>query len=322
MRDFKEMQEIDRINKWVKATFETFGLIGCVLMLAVYWQPSLRKLSVSIYFRYIAINCICKTIANLILTQAYFDLMKILKFLPTLLSFFWLLFSPICAWLESLASFDRFMTILFPKRLKLIRTACVQRIMIALVVVLNCLIHLHKLIGYEYIYVIGGLAKNNESSMEKIREFILISGLVSSSALPFMCMLVLSIATLVGVLATRRRLRAAGLANGINALSSRRKLLRDLKFGMTMIFLNLLFIFSIGFHNLRGLISFWNPFDRESQSRAYMLFDILMINLKDYYYMFNFYIQLLVNSIVRKELFMIFSRLVAKIKGLLLNHHN
>lgn len=305
-----------QIESLMSKTIRSIGLIGSVLMFAVYSQQSLRRLSVSVYFRYMAIVCFTSNVFSFIQFDPsnpsknfFFDfkvIYKISNFLTNLLV-------PISVWLEVLASLDRLVTILFPFRFKWIQNTYIQLVTIASIVIYNMLIYVYNLIERYFLFDIFQIARNVRNQ-KKLENIIRIVDLMSSSVVPFIIMLGSSIVIFVGVVRVHRRIKSSSIMFGIS--SSQRRLLRDIKFGLSMIILNVLFFIFIVAYRLHNLFHL-NPFDEDTHIIYFLFFNKFFSDLSEYYYLINFYIQILVNSLVRKELFSICNRLINRTRRFL-----
>lgn len=305
----EKLNTLNRIEYILKTTIQCFGLIGSLLMLVVYYQASLRKLSLSIYFRYAAAICAYRSIDQLVLNQFYVDLARISQIFGDLAFYLSNLFVPISVWLEVAVSLDRLVTILFPYRFTFIQKKLFKCLVIAGIFVANMGLYLFHLIGTGYLFLISGISENDTAGRLTIRNFKNILDLVSSAAIPFAIMLVSSIAILAGVLKARRRINTTGL--GRTALH--RKLLRDINFGVTMIVLNVLFFIFIGIYRMNVEFRI-NPFNRKTHLLSHLVFEVIVFYLSDFYYMLNFYFQLAINSLIRKELVETFARVWTKLR--------
>lgn len=189
-------------------------------------------------------------------------------------------------WLEVAASFDRFLTIVFlPTRFKSIQKPIVQQTILALILIYNLLFYSEILINY-----------TNSSSQIEWANTLNLMEFVSTSVVPFLVMLTLTIATLYGVLRAHLRMKSAETNN-----SYHRTLRRDVKFGVTMIVLNVLFfVFNVLYrvHTVVGI----SPFSAQKQSFSFLVFGSILAALPEVYYSINLYVQLAVNSLLRHQL--------------------
>lgn len=293
------------IKQIVQQIMRHVGLVGSLFMFSVYSQSSLSNVSISIYFRCMAIVCFCSTIMAIFNFYFNKETYETCPHLASLSLFLSELLAPLSAWLEVFASFDRFLTIVFPFKFKFIQKTSTQIVLITTVVILNILLNIYSLIGIRYIYIITGIPDNYRGRI-KIGKLLYVIDLVNSSLIPFVTMLLLSVATLAGVLRAHQRIKSS-------VLIANRKLVRDIKFGITMLVLNALFFIFIGLYRLRKLYEI-NPFNRKSNIFAFYFFDYALVDLSDDYYFLNFYIQLAVNSVVREEVVKIIVRIAKKIK--------
>lgn len=305
----EKLNTLNRIEYILKTTIQCLGLIGSLLMLVVYYQASLRKLSLSIYFRYAAVICAYRSIDQLVLNQLYVDIGRISQFLGALAFYLSNLFVPISVWLEVAVSLDRLVTILFPYRFTFIQKTLFKCLVIAGIFIVNMGLYLFHLIGTGYLFLISGISENDTAGRLTIRNFKILLDLMSSAAIPFAIMLVASIAILAGVLKARRRIKTTRLGR----TASQRKFLRDINFGVTMIVLNGLFFIFIGIFRMNVEFGI-NPFNRKTHFLSNLVFEYIVFYLSDFYYMLNFYFQLAINSLIRKELVGMFARILRKIK--------
>lgn len=306
-----EIEQLHEINIMFQHVMKYFGLVGSVLMFAVYSRPSLSNLSLSIYYRCMALVCFLSCINSLLRFYCIKEILSASVFLAYLTLYVLDLFAPVSAWLEVLASLDRLITIVFPFKFKFIQKTRFQSIFIAIVILLNLLLYLHYLIGKKYLYVLAGIPENDEQGEVKIVEIIYLLDMINSSAIPFAIMLVTSVATFVGVWRAHRRIKFSHSTRNV----AQQRLLRDLKFGVTIIILNVLFFICIGLNRLANLVNII-PFDRQTQIVGFYGFNYILTNIYEDYYLLHFYFHLSVNSIVRKELVAILSGLAKQITSL------
>lgn len=305
-RMFKINETIERVSLFT-------GLLGSVLMFAVYSRASFSKLSVSIYFKIIAIVCFLSSTSQLFLNYFHYSFNDVYTFPVNLFLFLIALRPPLSAWLEVLASIDRLFTITFPFSHKFIQKPLIQLILIAIVIVSSSLFYSYMILGQGFFSFISGIPDNKQNDV-KMSNFIHKIDVVFCSALPFALMLVTSIVTFVGVLRSYRRIRSSlGSRN-----AAQRKLLKDIKFGVTLIVLNVMFFICVGFYRLSHFINF-NPFNRKKQTSLHFAFHFVLTNLHQDYHVLNFFLQLTINSVVRRELVNIFIDIYKKIRSLFRN---
>lgn len=283
----EKIETFSRYDLAVSLSIQALGLLGNVLMFVVYNQPSLHKLSVSIYFRCQAVFCACQNLHSLLkyLTSYTFLIDKSeasCKLVYYLLS----LITPMSVWMEVVASLDRFLTIVYPTRFEFIRKTRFQRLAVLIILILNMACYLNLLITSHLM--------NDSICSVKFVDSLSVTDLVTGSAVPFVLMLILSGATLIGVLNAHNRVQHSASRP---AHDSHRTRLRDIRFGVTMLVLNLLFfILNLPYH-------LNNQFDVNPFVDYFHLYVYIMVlnDLYDAYYSLAFYVHLAVNSVVRKE---------------------
>lgn len=302
----------------VKYSIQAIGLFGCLLMFAVYSQTSMRRLSVSIYFRSLAVVQTCKTLYYLCPPQYFY--LRAFKYEPTLklLGYVQRLFFPITIWLQVMANFDRFCVIMCPKRFVFLRRRFGQRLVVATVIIYNAVYYSFvaikiKILGPES-------SEEDRASMHRFSRTVHIVDFVNSTLLTFLLMLALSIGILIGIRTTRRRFKTSIVMRS-NSSILKRKTHKDIKFGVTVILLNVMFlIFEEIFRadiifklDLLGLKSEDNPFTR------IRILQLIQSNLGTFYFSIIFFVQLSVNSFVRNELWQLCQRIWTRLRGVF-NH--
>lgn len=278
-----------RIVSDLKLGINSMGLVGNLLMLVIFSRgANLRRLSVSFYIRCMSISCICVNIYYIIqvtylqpMERKHSTRQLVLK----LLAYVERLIISVSVWLEVAATLDRFLTIVSPRRKQLLHNAGMQRSIVAGIVLFN--------MTY-YSYILIEISQNHDYSPRILN----IMDMVNQSAVPFAIMFVASVATFLGVLKSHRR---------INSIKRTRNstLARDIKFGITIIVLNVIFFIFNVLYVLHKCVEM-NPFDvNKKQISARFLF-VSIFYLYEYYYSIYFYVQLTVNNQVRREFFKIF----------------
>lgn len=130
-----------RIELSIRYSFHSLGLVGNILLFVVYSQPSLRRLSVSVYFRCLAVVSSWQ-ILFFFLTLSYWNQLalssqasyKIITYISELCL-------PTLSWLEVAATLDRFLSILFSMRVKFLKKRSIQFTVVASVLVYNMLFY-------------------------------------------------------------------------------------------------------------------------------------------------------------------------------------
>lgn len=316
--DTDTIQLIYKYNAFVRYTVAVVGLLANTCMFVVYFQHGMRKLSVSIYFRCMALVCALQNLHNMFIIDDLFSLIDNSDLMCKLVNFLLILFSPMCAWFELTAGLDRFLTIVFlPTRFKWIEKTCTQCLVVACVVVYNMAFYSKSLfsnylIEYDtgdYAYTVCEDCFGNDGL--EIVDF------VNNSAVPFVIMLLTSVATFAGVIRARRRIRHVGQNDtAINCQQTRRRVRRDVRFGMTMLAMNLaFFLFNLPFR-LNYVVDWMSQIVGSEDDFAFFIFQVILIDAYDMYYSMNFFVQLAVNSLVRRECVKLVRNTFAKIRGL------
>lgn len=198
---------IERIEAVLTKIMRCIGLVGSALMFAVYSQPRVRQLSVSIYFRFMAATCLISNIDQFIINEFFLQIYQLSLHLGKFLGFIPKLFAPSSAWLEVLASLDRFLVIMFPFRFKFIQKTYIQLILIAAIFTINTFLYLYNMTGFKPIHVITGIAENVQGRT-RISDALSIINLLNNSLIPFAIMSFTSVLTFMGVWRAHRRIKS------------------------------------------------------------------------------------------------------------------
>lgn len=281
----------------LEIVIQSLGLIGNLLALVVYSQPRLRCLSISLYIRCLSFCYLCENIRWFIFTYLNLKYTKS-TFTCKFYNYLTDIFIPIGIWLEVFAGFDRLFTIVFPNRFKFIQTKRFKITTILIVVVFN-------LSFYSRYFFAFHLVKKTKDCLAISRQSLRLENSISSMMIPFCLMLISSIITLLGVLNTTRRMRST-----MNRERSMSRTRRDMKFGVTLISMNLVFLVLVAPLNL---IDEFKLFQIKSIYSFAILSNLLLVTF-DSYFSLIFFVQLAVNSIVRKEFFKIIKLLFTLLK--------
>lgn len=306
-RIFHFRQTINLIFRYLGLALNIIGLIGNILMFLIYFKPNLRKLSVSVYFRAMALSNLFMNLELLIRVYVIkllfnYTLHAHFRIACKLINFNIYAVGPMSAWFEVAASLDRFLTIVFPQRFNLIRKSKFLIPTAISIVIYNIIVYSYILVAFDLIE-----RKNNRTNESflicayifnqdaRILETI---DLVNSTLVPFTIMILTSLSLFLVVLHSRRR---SGTERGIHHNSK-----RDVKFGMTLIFMNLAFVLC---HVPKRLfILTRNVLNFDENPYAMIILSGLVLFLFYAYYSVCFFIQLAVNSLIQKEFFGFFRR--------------
>lgn len=286
-------EEITRFNEMKSVFFmirlatQNIGLVGNFLMFVVYSRVNLRKLSVSTYFRCQAVSSACQNVLILAAFFLNFSFINSSELACKLTNLLINIFSPLSAWFEVAASVDRFLTIVFRNNSKFFHKPFVQALISLGVLVFNLAFCSDVLIENKLIQ----LSKNHFTCTTSFRSWLNTVDFVCGLAVPFILMIVFSVATFVSVRNARLRIVQS---------STSRTFKRDVKFGITMIVLNMTFLLFNVPYRLSNLVEI-NPFARHSFIWSF-LFNSFVIFLYECYNSASFFVHLIVNSLVRSEL--------------------
>lgn len=304
----------ENISASLSVCFVIVGVSGNSLMFLVYYcQSNLRKLSVSAYFRAIAlVNILVNLFAiNTILIYKANVFLPLLSQSACKAFYFLIIWSgAVTAWLEVVASIDRLLTIVYPNRFRLIQKSSFSFLIISLVLVYNVGIYFKIIIEYQF-NVFDNPEWNSCTCSKAEKKNIDTIDFFNSTVVPFLFMLVSSSATLAGIIRSRRRLRS--LSSRLD-MATRRRQFRDTKFGATLIILNIEFFALNAPRRFFYFLQLWSLFKFDNISP--FILHTSLVFLYDLHYAGCFYIQVLVNSLIRRELIRMFSRGRAKLRRL------
>lgn len=141
-----------------------------------------------------------------------------------------------------------------------------------------------------------GTKTNIRLEIRRHVEIKLSIALYNNTLVPFVLILTFSLATLAAMIHSQRGIKSLGLDHS----RSKKRRQRDIKFGMTMIVVNLLFLLLMAVNQLK-YFTILNPFNPKKQLIPFRIFNMCILQLSDCYFMTNFYVQLAVNKMVRRE---------------------
>lgn len=280
------MANIRRVVSLLQIIIQVLGIVGNFSILISYFQSSLRKLSVSIYMRGMAIFYMFELIRWLLYNRLHpnYDHSNVTC---KLLIYLLYIFVPIGIWFEVVASFDRLLSIIYPMRFYFLRKTWFQILMVILIIVYNLAFYFRVFFDFS----LQTIALSNlkvSVYCDTTNNSITFADFINITVLPFVLMMFSSIAIFVGVVQAQKQIRFKKL-NQKSMIRNR----RNIKFGITIISLNFLFLFMVlplnlvNLFRIHGLIGYY--------------VHIILNLVYQLYFAMNFVIQLLVNNIVRKE---------------------
>lgn len=279
-----------------------FGTFGSILMFFVYMQPKFRKLSVSTYFCAMSVsNLVININAILQFLDNYFDinLFDNSEFTCKTLHFVIFLAGPLSAWFLVAAGIDRYLSIFYPGRFAIIKKSRFSLAAVLAILTLNIAIYFHLFLN---LY----LSKTFRQSSQMTHAYcdgnlgtkFSIIDLFNSTVLPFILMIGTSVVTVNGIVKSRHRMRKS-----FNLEAQRRIQLRDIKYGVTVIVLNITFLILNAPHPVIVLMSTEIKHFSIFNSQITFILELLFYFLYYLFYSITFYEQIAINSTVRKEFF-------------------
>ena len=200
-------------------------------------------------------------------------------------SFIIFAFSPISGWIIAFISIDKFISICYPSK-EIIRSGKFQALILSLIYFYNIVYYIPVPIFAESINQNKSSNLSSENGCKRT-SFFYTMDLFNLALIPFALMLTFSILLIIKIFKTRLRLLSFTLPN------DRKRLMKDVKFSLSSIVLNLSYILL----TLPICVADLNEFSDEINEIIYHLY---YLN-----YLANFYILMATNSIFRKEFFAI-----------------
>lgn len=305
---FNNFFMLNMVFDYFSLTVVVLGLPGNLLMFVVFSRKSLIKLSVSVYFRVMAFT-------NLYICIAWF--MQILEykldiewdllswFLCKTSNFGCYLASSMSSWLFVTAILDRYVVITQPARLIFILKPRIPWIVVAFLFLYNFGFYLYIYIDSNLHVIIDNSTNFTRCDWPSEMLYSLLD-LINSVVLPLLIMIVATAATFFAVFNSRRRLDAFQHTNSLSSHSNQKQTRsRDIKFGVTMSILNLVFIFLNSPDSILNALSQYQLLNMDPfiYSLAYKICSYLFYLLCA----ITFYLQVAVNVLVRKEFYSLFN---------------
>lgn len=309
------MQESDllyMIFKYLTVTVSFLGLAGNVLLFLVYHFTSLNELTISVYFRAIAL---ANLFINFYSIETFFEnvvfhssLVDESRMLCKAFIFGIYIAGPISSWIELFAGIDRFLTILHSRRFKFFKKLGFHVFIVVFLVVYNSAV---------YSYLIFDLDLTDFVDMDTNSSFTIcvvtnenvvqLIDLVNAAVLPFLLMLATSIALVFEIMKSRKKLARV-------CISKSRKITRarDMKFGITMIGLNVVFFIMNAPKSILTVIDYYSALSSSGNSAFETATKISQFTFLMFFSV-SFYIQLTINSLVRKRFFELMKNIFRKI---------
>ena len=278
------------------------GLVGNILLFIIYSRGSLRQLSISIYFRSIALVNLFITL-NMI--KVFFrdkyqmNLADLSPLACKLIYFAIYIAGPVSSWTMVAITLDRLLTLAWPMRFSFLARTRFQLLVIATVYLFNMLYYAHLLFDARVLRKVkneteGDFVEFCDITHDKLLYWL---DLINSSLLPFASMMVTSVITIVFILRSRRKFTVRKQSSA-TVTAFNRRMLRDRKFALTSVSLNFLFLlFNVPAPFYGVLSTFIDDIDVDLSN----LIGYVCLCCYYSYYAISFFVQLTVNSIVRER---------------------
>lgn len=319
------MSSTETLQLFLQYWYLSIGIVGLasnILMFIVFNGRVLRKNSVSIYFRAIAISDIAMNLIFLKYFHSYASKSKFENasvFMCKTTVYVISALSPIPAWFLVTASFNRFITIVFPMKFALLKKAQFAWIQITFIAIFNMAI-------YSFLLVYANLFKDSSNTSSNVTNqnttawnetlaycdvdkdstrLFLILDFFNTTVAPFTILLASTVATLIGVQLVHKR--AQKYMGSSSKSNNHRHQARDRKFAVTMIILNIIFLvfkipnFLVFIGNFFNLLNYLNE---DQLVKIKYVYEILL----SLFYTIDFPLQLVTNSLVKNQLVMIFRK--------------
>jgi hypothetical protein len=288
-----------------------FGLLGNILSFVVFSRKKFKKTLFSIYFRVLNIADIYTILFALVDFLKYklgHDMEKISIFFCKTTFYSLFAVSPISGHILAIISIDRFITTRFPNRFTIKNKTSFQIFICFFICLFNLSYYTPMIVFRQF----ESLSKNDSNSSQESYACNLNDDCISywmdffnSTVFPFALMIIFTSFTLKLIFNSRAAIRqAAGVRvnKRSNSIQQTTFKIKDIKFAITSITLNLCFLV-LNFPVVTySLLSVYISFDQDLNDFIYVL--------TEFFFYVNagllFYINILVNSIFKKELYKMF----------------
>lgn len=294
------------------------GFLGNILMFIVFTKRRMRQLTVSTYFRVMAIT-------NILINFYWIKVFFLIRFAVSiddysdlvckLFNYILYVTSPLSAWFLAAAGLDRFLTIIQPIKFKLFRARFFPNLVVLSILTFNICLYIYVIIEFR---LVSDVAEENTTNVSvKVCDIPSAStitdilDLTDSSILPFILMTFSAIATFMGVYTSHKR-----MTKFVQVDKIRKAQLRDIKFGFSMLILNVVFLVLNTPYPIFYMLEFFGKIGGDDNADESNLESILLNVFLFWNYLFysiQFYLQVATNSLVRRELFSFFRKEVFSI---------
>lgn len=318
---------------WPSLLIVILGIVGNTFLYIIYSRlgNKTKNLSITLYYRisslidlFIALNWLKIFFAN------YYGLyvIRVSSFLCKTVQFGIEIASPISTWIQVLISLDRLLNVMYPSRYSSFLASLKFQLTSLIAIFSSTMFYFIFIIVDNDIFVsisntslINNLTTNSTNSIVIKRgchlQTISFNALVwlefAQSFIPFVFMISITISMVSFIFKSRQRFNNKSSTSTSSSSTARNKSqLRDLKFAITSISLNMLYV-------LMNLPLFlWNFIYPNWDADTLYFVNVFVVGLWYSYYAIGFYLQLIVNSLVRAEFF----KILGRHDGLLINNGN
>ena len=262
------------------------GVIGNSLQFVIFSRKKFSKFSSRNLYRVLAVQDNCFIIYNIFYESAnYFkiDYNQFSIIWCKIDNFIAFSFCPISGWIIALISIDKYISICYSRK-EIFRNRKFQVFILSMVYLFNIFYSIPMTVFTEFI------TQNKSSNLSSetkcfVPTFLWIMNLLNLALFPFALMLTFSMLLIATIFKTRLKLLSFTSSN------DRKRLIKDLKFSLSSIMLNLAYIFLTLPFNI-GYITEFND-------------NIILYYIYYMSYCVNFLILISSNSIFRKEVFIL-----------------
>lgn len=271
----------------------TIGIISNLFMILVFTRPQMRKLTVWPYMVAMSVvNCLINLNWLKFTTELDFEHRSQLH--CKLVMFIGYIICPIAAWFLVAASFDRFVTIVRWSKFRITRKSYFPFLVITGIVLFNMAVYSFSLFDYN----IADNYCGNTANDGRVEEII---DTVQSILLPFVAMLFFLLAMVIAIARARRRVKSWMSSSSV---ARRKTQARDMRFAVTQLVLSFLFLVLNAIYPFYSALVYYLRISIDSEWKHVIFWSLLSLNCL--FYAIQFFVQLGVNSHVRRQFFQLF----------------
>lgn len=270
-----------------------FGIFGNILGLIVFFKrKNLSSIGPLVIYKalfFTDIITLVQIVAHFLKFSFSIDVFVFSSFECKILNYIIYLTCSISPYLLVYISIDRLIAIRFTSKRQFIRSLKNQFIFVFLTLIFNSIFYIPSITGIDVLYIENQTFICSFTSYD-YQNVLTFMDLVNRCFFPFISMSLFSSMLVVFIFKSRRRVLHDRLT------TENRQLIKDIKFSITSVVLNLFFLFcSMPVNIVTFIPDFWMDYGFELT--AYLFF---------FTYAGNFYIFYLTNSIIRKEFHSLF----------------